>query len=149
MSALANANTEDADLALAVSKTTMERELRILLIFMIMMLAVVFCHFFIRFCITIFQGPKFVSSRNRVPSKVGPAGYAQPESPIPVIVTGDEEILVGGNGAIREKPVAPPPAYGLWRSSVVSTELLWSSYCFIYIFLRTMPKHSSHERILC
>lgn len=55
----------------------------------------------------------------RVPSRAGPLGYAQPEQPIPVVLAQDEEIAVGGNSEGHNKVAPPPPAYGLWRSSVV------------------------------
>lgn len=53
---------------------------------------------------------------------MGTGGYAEPDRPIPVVLAGDEEIMAESNGAssAQEKLTAPPPAYGLWRSSVVS-----------------------------
>jgi hypothetical protein len=51
-------------------------------------------------------------------------GYAQPDRPIQVTLAGDEEALV--DGAVREKVTTPPPAYGLWRSSVrINPDLLY------------------------
>ena len=50
---------------------------------------------------------------------------AQPETPIPVIVARDEELGLSDTSSDRDsvRPIAhPPPAYGLWRSSVVSLE---------------------------
>lgn len=47
------------------------------------------------------------------------AGYAQPEQPIHVTMAGDEERFTEGDGAFAAKVTVPPPAYGLWRSSVV------------------------------
>ena len=70
--------------------------------------------------------PHLISERHsdRVPSRAGPLGYAQPEQPIPVVLARDEEIAVGnnenGDGSEHKKIAPPPPAYGLWRSSVVS-----------------------------
>lgn len=51
--------------------------------------------------------------------------YAQPETPIPVILARDEELGLhdDANASDHESIRAvqpPPPAYGLWRSSVVS-----------------------------
>lgn len=62
-------------------------------------------------------------------------GYANPQSPIPVILQRDEELglhhnhvdhdddedLYGNNDDEQEEIhiPRPPPAYGLWRSSVV------------------------------
>lgn len=55
------------------------------------------------------------------------AGYAQPRQPIPVVLARDEQLgLHDDNDGVEEAEEAeavalppPPPAYGLWRSSVV------------------------------
>lgn len=52
----------------------------------------------------------------RLPSMIGPGGYANPENPIRVALTRDEEAV----GIESEATKIPPPAYGLWRESVVS-----------------------------
>jgi len=65
-----------------------------------------------------------------VPSGAGFGGYAQPERPIRVVLARDEEIGISGTGDNRsgsEGPTPPPPAYGLWRCSVVSQK---GSRCF-------------------
>ncbi|KAH8431178.1 uncharacterized protein LDX57_008837 [Aspergillus melleus] len=63
---------------------------------------------------------------NRIPSRSGPTGYAQPERPIPVVLANDEEALTESQGPSREKVTVPPPAYGLWRSSVrINPDLLY------------------------
>lgn len=87
---------------------------------MILILIVVFCHSLIRFLVEVLRGSRSAVATNRIPSRAGPTGYAQPERPIHVILTGDEEILTENNGASWKKVTPPPPAYGLWRSSVVS-----------------------------
>lgn len=51
--------------------------------------------------------------------------YAQPETPIPIILARDEALGLHDDDASADsdsiRPVQhPPPAYGLWRSSVVS-----------------------------
>ena len=55
--------------------------------------------------------------------KVQEDGFAQLESPIRVIMTRDEELSLSENDdvPINRTVVPPPPAYGLWRSSVVCT----------------------------
>jgi len=50
-----------------------------------------------------------------LPSMVGPGGYANPTSPIRVALARDEEAA----GIESEATKLPPPAYGLWRESVV------------------------------
>ncbi|KKK16988.1 hypothetical protein ARAM_004948 [Aspergillus rambellii] len=65
-------------------------------------------------------------STTRIPSMVGPAGYAQPDRPIHVTFVGDEEIFAESHVPSREKVTVPPPAYGLWRSSVrINPDLLY------------------------
>ena len=64
------------------------------------------------------------SDHPRIPSMTGPEGFT-PVRPIRVRLARDEEIAIGsGDGAgDPEKEVSavsmPPPAYGLWRCSVV------------------------------
>lgn len=108
-----------ADLAFAVSSSAYGQEFQVLLILLIMIFTVVFCHSLLRLAMILLRGPRDEVATNRVPSRVGPMGYAQPERPIHVILARDEEIAADGEE--REKVRPPPPAYGLWRSSVVST----------------------------
>ncbi|KAL4897423.1 hypothetical protein BDV59DRAFT_44497 [Aspergillus ambiguus] len=111
-------------IAFAISNSHLGQELHILLIFMILILAIVLCHSMIRFSLAVFRGPN--ASTNRIPNQAGPHGYAQPERPIPVTLVADEEMLTESNGAVREKVTVPPPAYGLWRSSVrINPDLLY------------------------
>ena len=94
---------------------------------MILILAIVLCHSLIRFIMVVLRDPRTLAT-NRIPSRAGPAGYAQPERPIPVVLAGDEEALAESQGPSREKVTVPPPAYGLWRESVVSVDphVRWS-----------------------
>jgi hypothetical protein len=50
-----------------------------------------------------------------LPSMVSPGGYANPTSPIRIALARDEEAA----GIESEATKLPPPAYGLWRESVV------------------------------
>jgi hypothetical protein len=52
----------------------------------------------------------------QLPSMTGPGGYANPQTPIPVALARDEEAV----GIESDATKMPPPAYGLWRESVVS-----------------------------
>ena len=49
----------------------------------------------------------------------GTGGYAVPPSPVPVRLVRDEEAV----GIQSETTKFPPPAYGLWRESVVRSIL--------------------------
>lgn len=53
--------------------------------------------------------------RPHMTAMVGPGGYANPTRPIRVALTRDEEAV----GIESEATKFPPPAYGLWRESVV------------------------------
>ena len=50
-----------------------------------------------------------------LPAMIGPGGYANPALPIRVALARDEEAA----GIESEATKVPPPAYGLWRESVV------------------------------
>ena len=63
--------------------------------------------------------------RPRIPDIAGPDGF-QPDRPIRVHMARDEELGEEESPTAAVDPEkeilkAPPPAYGLWRSSVVST----------------------------
>ncbi len=60
----------------------------------------------------------------QLPSMICPGGYANPEVPIRVALARDEEAA----GIESEATKLPPPAYGLWRESVVS-EIFPKSIC--------------------
>lgn len=62
-----------------------------------------------------------LENRN-LPSMIGPGGYANPVVPIRVALARDEEAA----GIESEATKLPPPAYGLWRESVVRRRLVWS-----------------------
>ena len=64
----------------------------------------------------IINPPPDADLRQSLPSMIGPGGYATPAVPIRVALARDEEAAGIQNPATK----APPPAYGLWRESVVS-----------------------------
>lgn len=94
-----------------------------LFILIILSTTILFCHSLVRLCMLSLSS-KRVSEIPRIPDMAGPDGF-QPEQPIRVHLARDEE-LAEDEDAIPitdpEKEIlkAPPPAYGLWRSSVVS-----------------------------
>ena len=101
---------------------------------MLLILAIVFCHSFVRFILGLARVPS-VTGRNRIPSQIGSGGYAEPERPIPVVLAADEEMMAENGSAAQEKITPPPPAYGLWRSSVVSipfTSAVYSARTLFY-----------------
>jgi hypothetical protein len=57
------------------------------------------------------------TQQGRLPEMAGPGGYAIPREPIPVVLARDEEVA----GIESEATKTKPPAYGMWRESVVCT----------------------------
>lgn len=117
--------TYGLDLALAVSSSVTSQTFHVVMIVFILALTMIFCHFLIRLCMMSFRlhlrGRRQIE---RVPSVADEEDYAQPEIPIPVILARDEELGLHNTSSDNDsvRPVQhPPPAYGLWRSSVVST----------------------------
>lgn len=105
-----------ADLALSVTKNINNSEFTILLILIILFVTIFFCHGLIRLCMLIVR-PKSHENENRarLPDMFGPGGYAVPRRPIRVLLARDEEAA----GLESETTKSLPPAYGLWRESVV------------------------------
>jgi hypothetical protein len=112
---------------MSLNSTVEGQEFHILLILIIMILTILFCHSLARTCMHVTRTARGVG---RVPTRVGPTGYAQPEQPIAVVLARDEEMATETEETPTttqtEKVTAPPPAYGLWRSSVVSTPSIQS-----------------------
>ena len=88
-------------------------------------ITIFFCHSLIRLCMLMLNPPR-EGQRPQIPSMTGPDGF-QPIVPIRVHLARDEE--AGATEEIAENDMdvedpekhklpPPPPAYGLWRSSV-------------------------------
>jgi hypothetical protein len=88
----------------------------VLLILIILFTTIFFCHGLIRLCILVVR-PR-PEERSHLPQMMGPGGYAVPRQPIRVVLARDEEAA----GIESEATKHRPPAYGLWRESVVSFE---------------------------
>lgn len=96
-----------------------------LLILIILIITIFFCHALIRLCMMLIHPPSENSDvEQQLPSMIGPGGFANPAEPIQVSLARDEEAV----GIENEATKVPPPAYGLWRESVV---------CENYLTLRT------------
>lgn len=104
-------------LALALSNKNESQEFHVLLILIILITTIFFCHSLIRLCMMLIHPPGERDLEQQLPSMVGPGGYANPQVPIRVALVRDEEAV----GIESEATKLPPPAYGLWRESVVST----------------------------
>ncbi|KAF9692187.1 hypothetical protein EKO04_009826 [Ascochyta lentis] len=110
-------------LAIALTNKDIGQEIHILFILLLLSITIFFCHSLIRLCMLLLNPPREVE-RQHVPNLTAPEGF-QPIVPIPVRLARDDELdsdndmedLEAGD---LEKEVLPPPppAYGLWRSSV-------------------------------
>ncbi len=108
----------DIDLALSITKNINSNEFTVLLILVILFATIFFCHGLIRICMLIVRPPNEEDEeRARLPQLMEPGGYAVPRRPIHVILARDEE----EEGAESDANKLQPPAYGLWRESVVRT----------------------------
>ncbi|KAF2813015.1 uncharacterized protein BDZ99DRAFT_247555 [Mytilinidion resinicola] len=107
-------------LSIALTRPHLGQEVHILFIMVILCTTIFFCHSLIRLCMLALR-PE--SDLPHIPSMTGPDGF-KPIRPIRVHLARDEEIGVGSEAAEveaepeKEKVQMPPPAYGLWRSSV-------------------------------
>jgi hypothetical protein len=63
----------------------------------------------------IHPSPERPDVEQQLPSMIGPGGFANPAEPIQIALARDEEAA----GIESEATKVPPPAYGLWRESVV------------------------------
>ncbi|KAG0640927.1 hypothetical protein HOY80DRAFT_884035 [Tuber brumale] len=88
----------------------------VLLILIILVATMFFCHALVRLCIVATNPGRFQRlSRNftRIPSVAGPGGYANPREPIRI------HTPYGADGqGLADPTKSPPPVYGLWRCSV-------------------------------
>jgi hypothetical protein len=108
-------------------RNSIPQELHILFILALLGTSAFFMHSAIRLWIMSRKGGRRSNSssrHNRIPSTAGPEGF-KPNRPIPVQLARDEEITaIDDEGTIHEEKLEalkqPPPAYGLWRESVVS-----------------------------
>ena len=112
------------DLGIALTSETLGQPVHVIFILVILLITVFFCHSLIRLCMHLLRPSSAVRNRNRVPSLSSPDGF-NPDEPIRVHVVTDREIAGADHEDNRwmhdsKGLVAPPPAYGLWRSSVVS-----------------------------
>lgn len=114
------------DLALSITKNINSSEFTVLLILIILFVTIFFCHGLIRLCMLIVRAGRGGGGEDEdaarvaaMPQMFGPGGYAIPRQPIRVVLARDEEAA----GIESEATKANPPAYGLWRESVVSSRL--------------------------
>lgn len=90
---------------------------------LILIVTIIFCHYLIRLCMLVVR-PKGLNSSGELVEQSRAGVVARPREPIRIILARDEELGLYQNNMVEEdKDIAvppPPPAYGLWRCSVVS-----------------------------
>lgn len=88
----------------------------------ILVLTIFFCHSIIRLCMFILRPQKSHDPLRHMSGLDLSSGYAEPPRPIQVHLARDEEAALddGAEEADKDPVQQPPPAYGLWRGSVVS-----------------------------
>lgn len=89
------------------------------MVLILLIAAVVFCYSVVRLSLAIVRPPKEEDVEVQLPRLIIAGGYANPATPIPVTLTRDEEAV----GVQSEAAKVPPPAYGLWRESVVCSTM--------------------------
>ncbi|KAI0114459.1 hypothetical protein GGR51DRAFT_445842 [Nemania sp. FL0031] len=103
-------------LSLSITKNINTSEFSILLIILILLTTIIFCHALILLCMLLVRPRNGRGASNSAieASKYGHSGYAIPRQPIRVVLARDEEAA----GIESEATKLKPPAYGLWRESV-------------------------------
>lgn len=90
-----------------------------MLILVILFATILFFHGLIRLYLLVIRKQREAAIRaNRPPRYRGHTRYAVPPHPIHVVLARDEEVV----GMETEATKAEPPAYGLWRETVVSCD---------------------------
>ena len=108
-------NHGSLDLGLALTSHIARGELTIMIILVILSATIFFGFSVIRLCTLIARGDR---ARRRIRAEMlGLGGYVVPQKPIPVVLAQDEEAV----GVESEASKSRPPAYGLWRESIVSS----------------------------
>lgn len=116
-------SNDKLDLAIALTNKDIGQEIHILFILLLLSITIFFCHALIRLCMLILNPPREDDAAHRsVPNLTAAEGF-QPVVPIPVRLARDEALdsddeEVGPRDPEKEVLPPPPPAYGLWRSSV-------------------------------
>jgi hypothetical protein len=116
------------DLAIALSVKGLGQEIHILFVLTITGTTIFFCHSMVRICMRKRRPAKKPTARRRRPrhAKELPKDGFKPDVPIRVHLARDDEIAAqNDDGSLETEKMAavkiPPPAYGLWRCSVVSS----------------------------
>lgn len=105
-----------ADLGLSVTGNVGMSDFTIVLILIVILATLFFAYGLVRLCMVVLRGDRKTSGRTQLAQDTVMGHYAVPNEPIRVTLARDEEAM----GADSETSKTTPPAYGLWRESVVS-----------------------------
>lgn len=105
------------DLALALTNKIASQEFHVIVILLILVTTVFFCHSLVRLCVLLLRPASEFAPDTPATYTVNQGfarGCANPSQPIRVQLLRDEEAA----GIESDVTKFPPPAYGLWRESV-------------------------------
>lgn len=108
--------TSVLDLGLSVSNKISMGEFTIALILVVILATLFFSYGLIKLCILVIRKDRARQNQAGSPLNSPDHGYAVPSEPIRVVLARDEEAA----GIASETSKVTPPAYGVWRESVVS-----------------------------
>lgn len=91
-------------------------EFIIVLILIVVLVAIFFCYGLIKMCMLLIEKDRAKRNQAQSPLDAPDDDYAIPNEPIRVVLARDEEEA----GIASEISKVTPPAYGIWRESVVS-----------------------------
>jgi hypothetical protein len=104
-----------ADIGLSVTTNVGMTDFTIVLILIAVLTTMFFAYGLIRLCMLVVRGDRARAGRPQLPQDTIMGHYAVPEEPIRVVLARDEEAA----GVQSEASKVTPPAYGVWRESVV------------------------------
>lgn len=105
-----------------MTKKINKGELTIVLILIVLLATVWFCYSLMQLCMLVVRGDRDRVRQDHA-TYIGSGGYVVPPQPIRVVMARDEE-----EAGVESENVAAkytPPAYGVWRESVVSALCLF------------------------
>jgi hypothetical protein len=108
--------TAEKDLGLSVSGTISGGDFTIVLVLVVILATLFFSYGLVKLCLFVIRRDRARQDQTDSPLDVPGHGYAVPTEPIRVVLARDEEVA----GIESEMSKVTPPAYGVWRESVVS-----------------------------
>lgn len=131
-----------SDLSLALQSHPIGQHLHVIFILLILLITILFCHSLIRFCMLVLLTPLADKGR-RSPADEEAAVYVNQDRLA--------EVLPDPLGTDSSEPTVPPPAYGLWRGSVVCSSFTsskdrrgwYEKADIVFLDLARRPEHAA------